>query len=130
MNNNVLHRDYFYPRTVKIWNQLPAAAVLATSSTAFQEAAMPAIKGTRLQVGSMLLQIFKSSFLTYTLVLLDFVNFLCFLAPLLFIFFLRFLAKFVLQRDNPTQDSRQLLLFVIKLCGTNSHFTCTCLRQD
>ena len=50
-----LYKFSFYPRTVKIWNQLPTAAVLATSPTAFQEAALPAIKVMRLPVGSKLL---------------------------------------------------------------------------
>ncbi|XP_072046257.1 uncharacterized protein [Amphiura filiformis] len=45
----------YYPRTVKIWNQLPAAAVLSSTTIAFKEAALPAIKGMRVPVGSSLL---------------------------------------------------------------------------
>ena len=43
-SNVSLYKFSFYPCTVRIWNQLPAAAVLATSPTAFQEAALPAIR--------------------------------------------------------------------------------------
>ena len=50
-----LYKFSFYPCTMKIWNQLPSAAVLATSPIAFQEAALPAIKVMRLPVGSRLL---------------------------------------------------------------------------
>ena len=45
----------FYPRSVKIWNQLPTTAVLAPTSVAFQEVALPAIRGMRLPAGSRLL---------------------------------------------------------------------------
>ena len=45
----------FYPRSVKIWNQLLTAAVLAPTSVAFQEVALPAIRGMRLPAGSRLL---------------------------------------------------------------------------
>ena len=45
----------FYPRTIKIWNQLPPAAVLAPSVPAFQDAALPAIREMRPSVGSRVL---------------------------------------------------------------------------
>ena len=45
----------YYPRSVRIWNQLPPAAVLAPSVTVFREAALPAIRGMSPQVGSRLL---------------------------------------------------------------------------
>ena len=31
----------FYPRTIRIWNQIPATAVFAPTSAAFQKAALP-----------------------------------------------------------------------------------------
>ena len=45
----------FYPRSVRIWNGLPPAAVQAPSVVAFQAAALPAIRGMRPPVGSRLL---------------------------------------------------------------------------
>ena len=41
----------FYPRSVKIWNQLPAVAVSSPSTTAFREAALPAIRELRPPAG-------------------------------------------------------------------------------
>ena len=41
----------FYLRAVKIWNQLPAVAVSSTSTTAFQEADLPAIRELRPPAG-------------------------------------------------------------------------------
>lgn len=45
----------FYPRAVRIWNQLPPTTVLAPSVAIFQEAALPAIMDMRVPVGSRLL---------------------------------------------------------------------------
>ena len=45
----------FYPRSVRIWNQLPPVAVLAPSTSAFRDAALPAIRGMSPQVGSRLI---------------------------------------------------------------------------
>ena len=50
-----LYKFSFYPRTVKIWNQLTAAAVFAPTTTAFQEAAIPVIRRLQPPVGSRLL---------------------------------------------------------------------------
>ena len=45
----------FFPRTIRVWNQLPCAAVNATSVAAFQEAALPAIRQLQPPAGSRLL---------------------------------------------------------------------------
>ena len=45
----------FSPRTIRVWNQLPCAAVNATSVAAFQEAALPAIRQLQPPAGSRLL---------------------------------------------------------------------------
>jgi hypothetical protein len=45
----------FYPRSIRLWNQLPAATVMSPSIAAFKETALPAIRGMRLPVGSHLL---------------------------------------------------------------------------
>ena len=50
-----LYKFSFYPRTVKIWNQLPPAAVCAPTISAFREAALPVIRGLQPPVGSRLL---------------------------------------------------------------------------
>ena len=45
----------FYPRSIRLWNQLPSTAVLAPSAAIFQEVSLPVIRGMRLPVGSRLL---------------------------------------------------------------------------
>ena len=45
----------FYPRTIRIWNSLPATAVTASSILVFRKAAMPAIRAMLPPVGSRLL---------------------------------------------------------------------------
>ena len=45
----------FYPRSIRIWNQLPHIAVNATSVTAFQKAALPALRCMQPPVGSRML---------------------------------------------------------------------------
>ncbi|XP_072032845.1 uncharacterized protein [Amphiura filiformis] len=45
----------YYPRAVRLWNQLPSATVLAPSLATFKEAALPAVRGMKVPVGSRLL---------------------------------------------------------------------------
>ena len=45
----------YYPRCIRLWNRLPSAAVYSTSPDAFHAAALPAIKGMKLPVGSKML---------------------------------------------------------------------------
>ena len=45
----------FYPRTIRIWNQLPATAVTAPTVAAFQMIALPVIRGLEPPVGSRML---------------------------------------------------------------------------
>ena len=45
----------YYPRAVRLWNQLPPATVLAPSLATFKEAALPAVRGMKLPAGSRLL---------------------------------------------------------------------------
>ena len=45
----------FYPRSIRLWNQLPATAVSAPSVAAFKEAALPAIQVMLPPPGSRLL---------------------------------------------------------------------------
>ena len=45
----------YYPRTIRIWNHLPATAVTAPSVAVFQEAALSVIRGLEPPVGSRML---------------------------------------------------------------------------
>ena len=45
----------FYPRSIRLWNQLPSTAVLAASPSAFQAITLPAVIGVKLPIGSKML---------------------------------------------------------------------------
>jgi len=45
----------FYPRSIRLWNQLPTIAVCAASPAAFKQAALPAVKVMKLPIGCRML---------------------------------------------------------------------------
>ena len=49
------YKFYFYPRSIRLWNQLPSAAVLAASPAAFQAITLPAVIEMKLPIGSKML---------------------------------------------------------------------------
>ena len=53
--SNNSYKFSFYPRTVRVWNQLPSTAVHAPSVSVFQQVALPAIMVLRPLAGSRLL---------------------------------------------------------------------------
>ena len=49
------HKFSFYPRSIRLWNQLPPAAVFAAAPAALQAITIPAVIEMKLPIGSKLL---------------------------------------------------------------------------
>ena len=52
----------FYPRSIKLWNQLPSTAVFAASPTAFQAITLSAVIEMKFPIGSKILYLISAFF--------------------------------------------------------------------
>ena len=59
----------FYPRSIRLWYQLPYTAVFTASPVAFQAIALPSDIGMMLPIGSKMLQLISTVFLRTIIVL-------------------------------------------------------------
>ena len=56
----------FYPRSIRLWNQLPSITVFAAHPAALQAITLPAVIEMKLPIGSMMLRLISTVFCTNT----------------------------------------------------------------
>ena len=52
----------FYPRSIRLWNQLPSTAVFSASPAAFQAITLPAVIEMKIPIGSKMLYLISTVF--------------------------------------------------------------------